>query len=294
MRWCTEQFGPDVLHRDVILPTAGFLPPVYEPTRQHVESVVRQLCELMLVDPEAVKLELTGGSSARAQRPKLGRRAVGHYRQEHGRALISLDLDEAADPMVLTAIAVHELCHVKLLGEGRINAQRSDQERLTDLLTVYFGFGIFSTNAALRFARADRAWSILPHGEYDDITLNAARMNDMYSRLGYLRSPEFAYAIACYCWLRRETDPAWVSALSAGPQAFLRQGLAYLKQAAPVGELPTQRLVNKSVRLGNTTIRVMPAQASRIGSLGIVLPQQPRNQAGSDAEPPQPGRPLNG
>jgi hypothetical protein len=275
MRWLTEEFGMEVLRRKAILPTADFISRGYSATPLQVDGLVKHLCRLMNVDPACVKVDLFDGSVDKREAAKLGKsRMVGHFHMKDGRAIIGLDTSETADPVLLTAIAVHELGHVRLLGEERITNQRSDHERLTDLLTVYFGFGIFTTNAALRFARNDRGWSIVPRGDLDDRTLNAARHNDTYSRLGYLRSSEFGYAMACYCWLRHETKPAWSRLLTPGPLAYLNQGLVYLASRGRSGELPTQRVVNKSAKLGSVTIRVSPARPANVGSLGILLPHQ--------------------
>jgi hypothetical protein len=46
--------------------------------------------------------------------------AVGHFPMGEGRLVISLDRQEASDPRRLTAIAVPELCHLRLLGEDWI------------------------------------------------------------------------------------------------------------------------------------------------------------------------------
>ncbi|WP_165966605.1 hypothetical protein [Actinomadura sp. 7K507] len=70
------------------------------------------------------------------------------------------------------------------------------RQRQPDLLTVFFGFGIFSTDAALGFGEGARGFSAQPLGYLDERTLNAAR-NDGYSRVGYLTEPEFASAMAC-------------------------------------------------------------------------------------------------
>jgi hypothetical protein len=80
--------------------------------------------------------------------------------------------------------------------------------------------------------------------------------------------------MACFSWLRHETDPAWGNMLTPGLLTYLKQGLAYLTSCGSNRELPTQRVVNKSAKLGNVTIRVTPARSARIGSLGIVLPHQ--------------------
>jgi hypothetical protein len=262
MRWFADEFGTTLLDREIVLPTAKFLcEKDYSASFRQIEKLVARICELMLVDPGRVKLELFDGTEGKKEAAKHERSyAVGHFRMDDGQAIIALDQTEARDRNVLTAITAHELCHLRLLGEDRIRPDRPDGERLTDLLTVYSGFGIFSTNAAFRFARAARNWSVLPWGELDDQTLNAARRNDSYHRLGYLTSPEFGYALSCYSWLHHDTRPRWASFVNPGPRINLEQGLAYLAVTSPDGgEFPTQRILNRTVNIRGATVRVMRA-----------------------------------
>ena len=233
IRWFLGQFGTSVIYRDPVLPTAGFLFSTgYSASVGEIEELVTRLCELMLVDPGSFALELYDGTAEKDVITASGKsHAVGHFRMTGGRLVISLDQRETSNPAHLTAIAVHELCHLRLLGEGRIRRDRSDGERLTDLLTVYFGFGIFTTNAAMSFTRAERGFTVVSRGLLDDRTLNAARRNDSYHRLGYLSSAEFGYALACYCWARGETEPPdWVRYINPGPRVHMEQGLAYLRR----------------------------------------------------------------
>jgi hypothetical protein len=233
IRWFMNEFGTSVIYRDPVLPTADFLlDSKYTASVGEIEDLVAHVCELMGVDPESFTLELFDGSGEEEVVTASGKRhAVGHFRMSGGRLVISLDRRETADPKQLTAIAVHELCHLRLLGEGRIRKDRSDGERLTDLLTVYFGFGIFATNAAMRFTRAERGFTVISRGLLDDRALNAARHNDGYRRLGYLSSAEFGYALACYCWVRSETEPpGWARYVNPGPRVQMERGLAYLRR----------------------------------------------------------------
>jgi hypothetical protein len=242
IRWFLGQFGTPVLYRDPVLPTAGFLSDsAYSASASQIEELVAHLCELMQVDPGSFTLELFDGSAEKKEASSSGkRRTVGHFRMTDGRLMISLDQGEASDPGHLTAIAVHELCHLRLLGEGRIRSDRSDGERLTDLLTVYFGFGIFTTNAAMRFDRAHRGFTIIPSGEFDDRTLNAARHLDGYRRLGYLSSAEFGYALACYIWARGVAEfPGWARYVDPGPRVHMEAGLAYLARTTRRPARPT-------------------------------------------------------
>jgi hypothetical protein len=233
LRWFLGQFGTEVVYRDPVLPTADFLSRTgYSASVGEIGELVARLCELMLVDQGSFALELYDGAAEKEEiSPSGKRRVVGHFSMAGGRLVISLDQRETADPVLLTAIAVHELCHLRLLGEGRIRSGRSDGERLTDLLTVYFGFGIFSTNAAMRFTRAERGFTVISRGLLDDRSLNAAKRNEGYRRLGYLSSAEFGYALACYCWVRGETEPpAWARYVNPGPRVHMEQGLAYLRR----------------------------------------------------------------
>jgi hypothetical protein len=231
IRWFMGQFGTSVLYRDPVLPTADFLSGAgYSASAGEIEELVAHLCELMLVEQGSFTLELYDGSAEKEKITASGKsHAVGHFRMTDGRLVISLDQRETSDPGHLAAIAVHELGHLRLLGEGRIRGGRPDGERLTDLLTVYFGFGIFTTNAAMRFARAGRGFTVISRGLLDDRTLNAARSNDGYHRLGYLSSAEFGYALACYSWARGEAElPGWARYVNPGPRVHMEQGLAYL------------------------------------------------------------------
>jgi len=276
MHWFTEQFGSRQLQADVVLPTARFLPPDYSATKSEIEHLVTSACLHMQVDRQWIDLQLFDGSAEKRAAQSGTKRAVGHFHMANGRAVVSLDLAEAADPIMLLAIVVHELCHVRLLGEKRITADRKDHERLTDLLTVFFGFGIFGTNAAMRFDRRASKAVIIPRGEFDDRTLNAARSNDGYNRLGYLSSAEFGYALGCYAWLRRELDPGWSKFVNPGPLAAMRQSLKFLTAASQPGELPTQRLLNKPIKVGSATVNIMRASTASSGMFGLALPQAAR------------------
>jgi hypothetical protein len=237
--WFVREFGRDPALRPIVLPRPDLRSADYTGTPKQINDVVAWVCGLMEIDRSELTVELFDreGEDPPARE---GRRAVGHYYVEDGRAVIGLDVTEASDAAYLIAVIAHELCHVRLLGEERITNERKDHERLTDLLTVYFGFGVFSTNAALRFGETTRGFSVQPLGDLDERTLNAARHDD-YSRLGYLTEREFGYAMACYAWLRGETEPPWASHLDPGPRTFLRQGLAYLTRATAPGEFPTNR-----------------------------------------------------
>ncbi|WP_116510694.1 hypothetical protein [Micromonospora sp. B006] len=217
MDWFVAQFGTDRLHGEVMLPTDDYFPGVYRGTRDDIRSVLNRLCAQMGIDPARVELEHDAADdnpelSAHVPIHAQSKGAAGHHRIRDGRSVIGIRDDQAARPMALVATIAHELGHVLLLGDGRISAQQRDQEALTDLLTVFFGLGIFSANAAFEHSREAR-------GEY------------VYARtdqLGYLTEPMYGYALARYGWLRGEADPGWARYVDTNPRSFLKRGLRYL------------------------------------------------------------------
>ncbi|MEU4549237.1 hypothetical protein [Nonomuraea dietziae] len=243
MAWFVRQFGKDIALRDVALPTPEFLHflSARPGAEEAVNALVSKARRLMAVDASDIRVRLFTANEHASERT-----TVGHYDMEDGHHVIGIDRRQLADRTVLTAIVAHELCHVRLLGEGRVSWEREDQERLTDLLTVYLGFGVFTANAAMRFARAARGWQIMPKGYLSDELLNGASSDLSSRRLGYLTQREFGYALARYCWLRGETQPSWAAYLGPGARAALTQGLAHLAHDAddqefrkPAAEIPS-------------------------------------------------------
>jgi hypothetical protein len=219
MTWLVEQFGDRRLHGDVMLPNDDCFPGVYRGTPDDVGRVLDRLCRHMGIDRDRVELEHYGRDenpelSAHVPLQTQSQGAAGHYRLRDGRPVIGIRDDQAARPMALVATLAHELGHLLLLGDGRVSAEREDGEPLTDLLTVFFGLGIFTANAAFEYTREAR-------GQYG-YTRTA--------RLGYLTEPMYGYGLARYAWLRGETEPAWARYLDTNPRTYLKQGLRYLRQ----------------------------------------------------------------
>ncbi|TMQ98961.1 hypothetical protein ETD83_18765 [Actinomadura soli] len=277
LQWFVREFGMAKVSHGPVLPTRDLPPHGYSGTNEDIAALVCGMAEAMQlgVDLTLVFFDRTAESEeAKRKAP----RTVGHYYVEDGQTIIGLDVTDAADPEYVTAIIAHEMSHVRLLGEDRISPDRKDGERLTDLLTVFFGFGVFTTNAVMRFGEvAKRGFTVHPLGYLDDRMLNAAR-NDGYSRLGYLTQREFGYAMACYAWLRHETRPAWAVHLDPGPRAYLRQGLAYLATDGAPGEFPTRR-----PGADPSAVRVTP----KLGKPWLDVPY-PRHMLG-DRPPDAPG-----
>ncbi|SNT11218.1 hypothetical protein SAMN05421812_103216 [Asanoa hainanensis] len=213
--WLLAEFGDERLRGTVVLPNDEFFPGVYRGSRADVESVLRRLCVHMGVSRDRVELEHFANDEVSELSDHVplnwaSSGAAGHHRLRAGRSVIGIRDDQAAAPMALVATISHELGHVLLIGDGRVSADREDHEPLTDLLTVFFGLGIFGANAAFDYSVG---------GGYSRT-----------SRLGYLTEPMFGYALARYAWLRGERNPAWAGHLDTNPRAFLKRGLRFLQR----------------------------------------------------------------
>jgi hypothetical protein len=211
MDWFADEFGRDVLDEPPLLPSHDLFAEgvgSVNPTR----ALLTRVCERMRVDPGRIKLIVEDAdphAEVLAHLPMYSASwdgAAGHFRQRDGRTVITVAVDE--EPVRIVAVLAHEVAHERLLGEGRIASSRRDNEPLTDLLTVFFGLGIFSANAAFEHTQGHDGWR---------------------SRsLGYLSERMYGYALARYAWLRGELRPDWSRDLDVNPRAYVKQGLRYL------------------------------------------------------------------
>jgi hypothetical protein len=109
----------------------------------------------------------------------------------------------------MVATLAHELAHVKLLGENRIE---DNDEKLTDLTVLIFGFGIFNANAAFQTFR----------------TSNSSG----WRSLGYLSQMEWGYALALLARARMENSPGWVEHLCINVKRDFKMAEKFLQQEA--------------------------------------------------------------
>jgi hypothetical protein len=225
-RWIEEsmtvfrcELGPGPLGRPVVLPTAEFFPDPRTGTDADIDAVFRRVCGYAEVDAAAITVEVHGGTEqvdfARATGLAYeSRSAAGDYRREGGRPIVGVDRAAVAHPAQLVATIAHELAHHRLHARG-LDTGRADHEPLADLLTVYLGLGVCTANAAFEYR--------------SDLQRRSTH------RLGYLTEPMFGYGLACFAWLREETEPDWAGAVDANPRAALRRGLRHLARDAPAG-----------------------------------------------------------
>jgi hypothetical protein len=181
--WLRKEFGDDRLNAPVVTPTDEFFPGRYTPTAAGAAILLDRVCGYMGVDRSRLDLQLytspSADTAAAASTPGLGREyALGAFLEEEGRITIWLEQSRLSEPHSVVSVLAHELGHVCLLADKRCDQDTPDHEPLTDLLTVYFGLGIFAANNAIREVN----WR---SGNVEGWSL---------SRQGYMTLAEHAYA----------------------------------------------------------------------------------------------------
>lgn len=231
-----------MLDARVVEPTAEDFPDPYDRSAEAVEHLFARVCSYMQVDRATVKLEIFPDETEELHeilpswRTQGSNRAAGLYlhalQREHGagdpedRMVVAIRSTMLKDPMSLVATVAHELGHVILLGGNLMPSTTKDHEPMTDLLTVFLGLGIFTSNSAARFKQfqTDRkiGWST--------------------QRLGYLPEPVCGYALAKFATERGERKPSWARHLSPNVRAdftnscrWLEKNPHYVPLAKPIG-----------------------------------------------------------
>jgi hypothetical protein len=215
LEWLLAEFGGDALNGEVLLPESVFPPGSFAGTEAGLGPLLQRLCTRMGVDIDAIQVDLSDDPDIPDMGPGVPivsqfKGAAGHFQWDEGVPVVAIRRRQLRDPVALTATLAHELAHVRLLTERRVDRARKDHEQLTDLATVFFGIGVFTANAAFEFAQGHSGWRA--------------------SRLGYLGEELFGYSLAYYAHLRGEKDPSWARALDANPRAYMRKGMRYLAQ----------------------------------------------------------------
>lgn len=126
---------------------------------------------------------------------------------ENDKFEISLVRTKLDEPEEMVATLAHEIAHIKLLGENRLE---ENDETITDLTTIFFGLGIFNANAAFK--------------TFADSTYYG------WSQSGYLTQMEWGYALALFAYIRQEQQPDWANYLCKNVKADFIQGQNFISR----------------------------------------------------------------
>jgi len=217
-RWLTDQFGSEVMiDSPTVLPTSEFFPDKYDRKDAAGQTLVDRVCGYMNVDPDTIDLQFYTDKSKQLrlvndEGHEIGGTA-GTYHRGDTKFVVRIERSQLEEPMLLVGTVAHELAHVRLLGEGRLDRDNFDNEILTDLTVVFHGLGIFLANHPRHWRSAVTTWpdTNVPKPEY-------------------MTTPMYGYALAYRNWLREEPPVKWAGHLRSGIRSEFRQATRFLRE----------------------------------------------------------------
>ncbi|QLG46005.1 ankyrin repeat domain-containing protein [Costertonia aggregata] len=213
-----DSLGEDRLRAvKTVEPTKEFFNRDFDGEESDAQFILQRCKELMDIQKK-VSLEfyseesryLDDGTLLSSSMDIMGRssRAAGTYQKKGGKSLIRIERGQLKRPESLIATISHELAHEKLLGEHRII---QNDEYLTDLTAIVFGFGIFIANAKFQLTSGIQngfGWQMQSQG--------------------YLPEQVTAYAMASLALKKKENDPAYKMYFDSSVAKYFEQALRYL------------------------------------------------------------------
>lgn len=183
-----------------VLPTREFFDWEFTGKEKDARYVLQRLGKLCRVDVSRVRLsfysqqtlDFGNGMATRPEEDEKG--AAGYYSFDGDESEIQIEIGQLQNPASLVATMAHELSHYVLIGlydYGHDDDQ--ENEYLTDLLAIAYGFGIFQGNTAFQRSAwqsgGGSGWSI--------------------GKQGYLPKQVTAYAMAVIELYKGRSEQTW-------------------------------------------------------------------------------------
>jgi len=261
--WLIDCFGEQRIENRIIVPSDEFFPDRFTGTTNDAETMFSRICSFMDVDPSRITLQFYKSQKAddvgSAFRFSLDQGfALGLFDEAPGSITIWIEQTRLNETQSLVGTMSHELGHVHLLADRRCDESYADHEPLTDLLTIYFGMGIFTANSTLR----ETSWQ---YGGWSGWSA---------SRKGYLSMDECGYALAVYADLRNESQPDWLRYLRPDLKPMVTEELKRIRM--------NHEVENGFWRLQNRVDAIAPNEAP------FQIPVAPSLQVDTEPDPKQP------
>ncbi|MEM9672915.1 MAG: hypothetical protein AAF992_09995 [Bacteroidota bacterium] len=218
--WFEETFERDLSTQEIFLPTKSFLDFDYMGSEDDAIEIVNIIAEKLEIKDSSIEvyffdefqpIEFTdeGIYSNYEEGTQL---TDGLYSKlVDGIYQIGIESSLLKDPVKLIATAAHELSHIKLIGEERLE---ENDEPLTDLTASLFGFVIFMANSSIGKMTT---WSGNTHMGWQ-----------IGGGSGYLHYKLYAFLIAFWMTRRNEKNPDWLNYLDKEILNTVRKSAKYL------------------------------------------------------------------
>ena len=203
-----------------VTPTKDFYSRDFDGTEKDAEFILERTMELMRIQEANIRLEFFSESPIEMEDGTIlttpgdlkgfWSSAAGTFEQNENETIISIEIQQLQNPVSLIATISHELAHHILLGKNKIE---ENDEYLTDLTAIMYGFGIFIGNSRFHF-------SSFATGSGFGWQANGQ---------GYLPEQIIAYAMA---WLAKERNekPDYNQYLNKTMKKYFDESYKYLKE----------------------------------------------------------------
>jgi hypothetical protein len=175
----------------LIEPDDRFFPDRWQPDGAGVKALTKRLLRYaglsklrvhltFYTNPEEV--ELDGRGDARSYRREGA--AAWFAGIDDGTAHFGVDTNQLREPAPFVGVMAHEVAHAYRTRHGIVERDHALEEEMTDLTTVYLGFGVLTTNSAYR---------VRTSGDFDGYR---ATYQVSQARTGYLSPQSMSFLLA--------------------------------------------------------------------------------------------------
>jgi len=201
-----DLFGKEnTRHRKVLVAEKWDFPVKYDGSERAAFETLSIVAKQMEVPAESIMLDFYDDHLQRITEGM----PLGLYsgKGDNDKFEISLARNNLHKPEAMIATLSHEIAHIKLLGERRME---ENDEPVTDLTTIFFGLGVFGANEAFQVSNDAKKYG--------------------WSTSGYLSQMEWGYAFALFAYIRKEQQPEWADYLCINVKADFRRGLEFIAE----------------------------------------------------------------
>lgn len=212
-----DQHIVQLQQQPTILPTKEFFDLEFTGTEEDADFILLQLGKYFKVDTSRIILDFYIQKAQGSEKGMMIKNedggAAGLYIQQKGKFQIMIEMQQLNNPASLIATIAHELSHYVLIGQKGIYLPGEENEWLTDLLAIAYGFGVFLGNTKFTFQQwqSGDGW-----GGWSS------------SATGYLPQQVIAYALASIEFRKGNESPMWINFLKDSFKSDFRKSMLFL------------------------------------------------------------------
>lgn len=225
LAWINAKIIP-ISQQETILPTNKYFNYQFTGQEEDAQFALKRIGEFFKIMTAGITLEFYSEGSIQLDENLMTERedysgTAGWYMvDEENKHSIWIEENQLQDPQSMIATIAHELSHFVLIGQKNIYLEGEENELLTDLVTIAYGFGVFLGNSKFGFNQwqAGDGW-----GGWS------------FSNQGYLPQEIIAYAMAKIEIGRSDTLPTWKKYLRKSFYSDFKTSFLFLKNSSTLG-----------------------------------------------------------